>query len=172
MTTDLWLKLLSVGLVACFGVQAWKRKNRRGVIDALLIGGVWLALLLPENLTVIRYGLVGTLLAILLVRLVMFDLIKGTDKYARAMAIGMLVFVVSLIPALSMAPPVAAWAKYLAVAGGVTMMATLLWPLIWMTRILFSAYRLSRDLKHSRPPREADEQTLGIDLSVLRQPRD
>jgi hypothetical protein len=74
--------------------------------------------------------------------------------------------------ALSMASPVPAWAKYLAMFGAVSMMATFLWPLLWMSRILFAAHRLSRDLTHKRPPREADEQALGIDLAVLRQPRD
>jgi len=48
----------------------------------------------------------------------------------------------------------------------------LLRPFWWMTRVLFAAHRLHWDLKHSRPPREADEKVLEIDLSFLRQPRD
>jgi hypothetical protein len=172
MTTDVLLRLLFAASVAYFGYQAWKRKDRRGVIDALLIGVSMAALLIPEAYPYVRYGVAGTALVVWMVRRVKFDVIDGTDKYARAMTLGIVAFALSIAPALYIGKPAPQWAKYLAIGGGITMMATLLWPFLWITRLLFHTLRLYRDLKHKRPPREADEKVLGIDLSPLRQPRD
>lgn len=169
---DVWLRLLSVGMLAWMGFNAWKRKDRRGVIDALLLVVSWAALLIPDPYSGLRYGIAGTSLVIVMARSVKRDLIDGSDSYARTMTIGILVFVAAIIPAMLLPSPAPTWAKYLAMGGAIVMMAALLRPLVWMTRVLFSAHRLHRDLKHSRPPREADEKALGIDLSVLRQPRD
>jgi hypothetical protein len=170
MGEHFWPRLISAGIAILVFVQAWDGKNRRSMINAILLGVLWLALLIPEDLQVARYVIFGGALAAILVRLVKFDLIQGRDTHTRAMAAGMLVFVASLIPALTMGSPPPAWAKYLAITGAVGLMATLLWQLLWITRILFSAHRLYRDLERKRPPREADEKALGIDLSVLRPP--
>ncbi len=172
MTTDVLLRLLSASSVAYFGYLAWKRKDRRGVVDALLIGVSMVALLIPVAYPYVRYGVAATALAIWMVRRVKFDVIDGTDKYARAMVLGIVAFALSISPALFIGTPAPAWAKYLAIGGGITMMATLLWPFLWITRMLFHTLRLYRDLKHHRPPREVDEKVLGIDLAPLRQPRE
>jgi hypothetical protein len=172
MTTDLLIRLLSVASVAYFGYLAWKRRDRRGVIDAPLIVAAMSALLIPEAYAYVRYGVAGTALAIWMVRRVKVDVIDGADKYARAMVLGIVAFALSIVPAEYLGEPAPQWAKYLAIGGGLTMMATLLWPFLGMTRLLFSAHRLRRDLQHKRPPREADEKVLGIDLSPLRQPRE
>ena len=163
-------RLISGGALAWHTIAAWRRNDRRAVIDAVLIGVAMSALLIPETIPVARYGIAGVALVIVITRNIKRDLIDGSDSYARWMTIGLLVFVVSMIPALSVASPRPTWTKYVALSGAALMMATLLRPLVWMTRLLFSAHRLSRDLKHSRPPREVDEKALGIDLSVLRRP--
>ena len=78
MIVDLSLRLVSLGFAVYLFIRAWKGKNRRRMIDAALIGLLWVALL---------------------ARLVKFELIDGTGKYAKAMAVGILVFVASVIPA-------------------------------------------------------------------------
>jgi hypothetical protein len=165
-------RLASASLAVGMLVLAWRRKDRAGVIDWSLVVVTMAALLLPESLPGLRYGIAGTALAVVLARSVKRDLFEGSDAYARSMTIGILVFVASLILVMLLPSPTPTWAKYVAIGAAVVMMAALLRPLIWMTRVLFSAHRLHRDLKHSRPPREADEKVLGIDLSVFRQPRD
>ncbi len=169
---DVWIRLLSAGMLVWMGFNAWKRKDRRGVIDAVLLVVSGAALQIPEPYVVLRYGIAGVALAIVLVRSVKRDLIDGSDTYARWMTIGVLVFIASVVPALLVPSPPPVWMKYLALSGAVVMMAALLRPFVWMTRLLFSAHRLAWDLKRSRPPREADEKALGIDLSPLRQPRE
>ncbi|MCC7185893.1 MAG: hypothetical protein IT185_06615 [Acidobacteria bacterium] len=170
MDMSLLLRLITAGGLVWHAVVAWRRNDRPAVIDAVLIGVSMLALLIPDTLPVARYGIAGVAMVIVIARNIKRDLIEGSDTYARGMTIGLLVFVLSMIPALSMAPPRPQWTKYVAISGGILMIAALLRPLFWMTSLLFSAHRLSRDLKHSRPPRAADERALGIDLSVLRRP--
>lgn len=162
------LSLISLAVLAFSLRQAWKTGNRRGQVDLSLILLSMAALLIPERYPLLRYGIAGPAMAAVLARSVKFDLAKGADKFSRAMTIGLLLFVVTAIPVLSMRSPVPVWTKYLATFGAVGMMAAFLWQWLWMTRLLFSANRLRRDLKHKRPPREADERTLGIDLSMLR----
>ena len=170
MDTSLLLRLITTGGLVWHAVAAWRRNDRRAVIDAVLIGVSMLALLIPETIPVARYGIAGLAMLIVIARNIKRDLIDGSDTYARGMTIGLLVFVVAMIPALSMEAPRPLWTKYVAIGGAALMMVALLRPLFWMTSLLFSAHRLSRDLKHSRPPRKADEKVLGIDLSVLRRP--
>ena len=90
MIVDLSLRLVSLGFAVYLFIRAWKGKNRRGMIDAALIGLLWVAF---------RYTAFGGAGVALLARLVKFELIDGTDKYAKAMAVGILVFVASVIPA-------------------------------------------------------------------------
>lgn len=171
LDAHLFFRLFSVSLLAWQGIRAWKRGDRAGVIDPALLGVSFAALLIPEAYPGFRYGIAGAALAIVIARSVKRDLIDGSDTDARWMTIGLLVFVASIMPAMFMSSPRPEWTKYLALCGIVVMLVTLLRPFVWMTRVLFSAHRLHRDLKHSRPPREADEKVLGIDLSVLREPR-
>jgi hypothetical protein len=171
MDMTLLFRLISAGIAVAMLFLAWRRKDRRGVIDWSLIAVAGAALLIPETQPGLRYGITGAALALVMVRAVKRDLIDGSDSHARMMTIGLLVFAAAVILVASLPSPPPVWAKYVAIGAGVVMMAALLRPLVWMTRILFSALRLRRDLAHSRPPREADEKVLGIDLSPLRQPR-
>lgn len=172
MDMGFFVRLISVGMLVWIGFSAWKRKDRRALIDAALIVVSMVALWIPEPYLGLRYGIAGATLAIVLARAVKRDVIDGSDSHARMMTIGLLVFAASLILVESLPSPPPVWAKYVVFGAAAVMMVAFLRPLVWMTRILFSAHRLHRDLKHSRPPREADEKVLGIDLSPLRQPRD
>jgi len=172
MDLSFWIRVMLVGVLATQAIRAWRRGDRRAVIDPALLCVAMVALMLPETLQAVRYTVAGVALAVVLVRSVKRDLIDGSDKIARTMTIGVLVFVASVIPTLFVSAPAPAWTKYLLVVGGLVMFAALLGPFFWMSRLMFSANRLLWDLKRSRPPREADEKVLGIDLSVLRQPRD
>ncbi len=172
MDKTLLFRLISAGIAVAMLFLAWRRKDRRGVIDWSLIAVAGAALLIPETQPGVRYGITGAALALVMARAVKRDLIDGSDSHARMMTIGLLVFAASVILVASLPSPPPVWAKYVVIGAAVVLMAALLRPLVWMTRILFSAHRLQRDLKHSRPPREADEKVLGIDLSPLRQPRD
>lgn len=172
MDMDFFIRLISAGMLVGLAFGAWKRKDRRALIDASLLVVSMVALVIPETLPGLRYGIVSAALALVMVRAVKRDVIDGSDSHARMMTIGLLVFAGSVILVASLPSPPPVWAKYVVIGAAVVMMAALLRPLVWMTRILFSAHRLHRDLKHSRPPREADEKVLGIDLSPLRQPRD
>jgi uncharacterized membrane protein HdeD (DUF308 family) len=171
MDKTLLFRLISAGITVAMLFLAWRRKDRRGVIDWSLIAVAGAALLIPETQPGLRYGIAGVALTIVMVRAVKRDLIDGSDSHARMMTIGILGFVASLILVASLPSPPPTWAKYVVIVAAVVMMVALLRPLVWMTRLLFSAHRLVRDLKHSRPPREADEKVLGIDLAPLRQPR-
>lgn len=148
--------------------QAWKRGERGKMVDPVLCAVGLLALLLPDAWPVARYGIAGTAIGLMLLRAIKRDLIVGSDSVARWMTIGLLVFVASILPAMLMERPSPAWAKYVGMAGVGVLALTVLRPVWWMTRLLFSAHRLKRDLEHKRPPRAADEQVLGIDLSPLR----
>ncbi len=170
MDMGFFVRLISVGMLVWIGFSAWKRKDRRALIDAALIVVSMVALLIPAPYLGLRYGIAGVALAIVMSRAVKRDLIDGSDSHARMMTIGILGFVASLILVAALPSPTPTWAKYVVIGAGVLMMVALLSPLVWMTRLLFSAHRLSRDRKHSRPPREADEKVLGIDLSPLRRP--
>lgn len=165
-------KVITMVLLAGFGFLAWRRGDRRAVIDHSLIVVSMAALFLPDTWPGLRYGIVGVALLIVMARSVKRDLIDGSDTHSRMMTIGLLVFSGILLLVMVLPSPPPAWAKYAVAGAAAFLIATLVWPLLWMTRMLFSAHRLHRDLKHSRPPREADEKVLGVDLSVLRQPRD
>jgi len=172
MEADIWIRMIMVGMMAALAFIAWKRKDRRDAIYLMLPAVGMMALFIPAEFPVLRYGIAGAALGLVLVRSVKRDLIDGSDPIARFMTIGILVFVASFIPVMLLPSPPPAWAKYVAIGGAVAMLVGLLRPLWWMTRLLFSAHRLHRDLTHSRPPREADEKVLEIDLSFMRKPRD
>lgn len=148
--------------------QAWTRGERGKVVDPVLCAVGLLALQLPDAWPVARYGIAGTAIGLMLLRAIKRDVIVGSDSVARWMTIGVLVFAASVLLSMLVDRPFPVWAKYLALAGAGVFALVLLRQLWWMTRLLFSAHRLKRDLEHKRPPRAADEQVLGIDLSPLR----
>lgn len=172
MDTHAFFRLVVMGILAWFAILAWRRKDHRAMIDPLLIVGAMAALFIPDTWPGLRYGLAGAALVIVMVRSVKRDLIDGSDRYSQVMTIGLLGFAVLVLLVMVLPSPPPLWAKYAVAAAGILLIAALAWPLLWMGRLLFSSHRLYRDLKHSRPPREADEKVLGIDLSLLRQPRD
>ncbi len=168
------MKTFDVALLALVAIhgysayQAWKRGERARMVEPGLCAVGLLALQLPEAWPVPRYGICGAAIGFMLLRAIKRDLIDGSDSVARWMTIGILVFVASIVPTLLLDRPYPAWVKYLGMAGVGVFALAMLRPLWSMTRLLFSAHRLKRDLQHKRPPRVADEQVLGIDLSPLR----
>ncbi len=156
-------RLVTMALLAGFAFLAWRRKDRQAVIDPLLIVVAMAALFIPDSWPGLRYGIAGVALTFMIARSVKRDLIDGSDAHARMMTIGLLVFTATVLLVMVLPSPPPPWAKYAVAGAGIFLIAALAWPLVWMTRTLFSAGHLYRDLKHSRPPREADEKVLGVD---------
>jgi len=167
MTLSDWLQPVVLAIVGAQAVRAWRRRDRPAAIDGALLVVGWLALVLAPW-PAVRYGLGGLAMAAVLIRQtrrVFFT--PGHGRLERALLGGLLVCILLLLAVLVLRPS-RGWALGLFIAGAAAFFAPMVIGFAWISRLLVSALRLRRDLKRGRPPRVADERTLGIDLSVLR----